>query len=365
MNVRRGLFLTLLTLAAAAGANNFLVSESAYRTLSKAEEQIHKQQYARAVEILDGALGKRRLNDYERALFERLAGNALIGAGDHAAAVARFEAALAGAALPDAVRTQLRYTLAQLYVHESRYNDVLALLREDMDGDVQLSAAACFLIASAYAALERLPEALEWGERGLERSDAPGERRYAFVANLNVALERYPRAAELFEQLIAFYPQTAQHWRQLSAVYIELERDDRALAVAELGHLRSVLTTAGDVERLARLYLQHELPHKAAALLEDALRAGAKFGVTRYRLLANAWIGAREYTRAVTPLGQAAKLLHESGDTGKEARVRLRKGIVHAHLEQHDQAAREFKYCLEFEETRDAADKWLDYLAQV
>ncbi len=362
MTVRRVALFVLLSLTVAAVANDFLVSESAYRTLSKAEGQLQQQQYARALEILDRALDKRGLSDYERALFERFAGVAFIGAGNHAAAAKRFETVLASAALPAAVLDQVRYKLAQLYLHEARYDDALALLKPWMDEAAQPAAKVCFLIASAYAALERLPTALEWGERGLAQADAPVERQYAFVAGLNLTLERYPRAAELLERLIEHYPQTAQHWRRLSAVYSELERDERALAVAELGYLQGVLVSDRDVDRLARLYLWRELPYKAAVLLDGALQTAADFDAARYRLLANAWIAAREHARALAPLEKAASRLHADGEPDKEAEVRLLKGIVHTHLEQYDKAAHEFEHCLKFEKTRTAAGEWLAYL---
>ena len=355
-------------------AANYLVSERAYRALAKAEEQMQAQAHADAVETIDNALKRRGLSEYERALLQRLAGAALLDAGEHAAAATRLQAALDGETLPEAMLEKLRYQLAQLYLHESRYEDALAVSKPWREAGAQPSAAVCFVIASANAALERLPEALRWGETRFEAErerETRALRRLkpttAFVAGLNLALERYPRAAELLEQLISHYPQTAQHWRQLTAVYHHLDLAERALAVAELGHLRGALTTARDLDRLARLYLRHDLPHKAALLLDDALQNAAAgsasaFDAPRYRLLANAWVAAREYARALAPLEQAAALLRAADDPGREAEVRLLKGIAHAHLEQPGKAARELAHCLDHPGTRKAAGQWLSYV---
>ena len=363
---RPPLMLLLLIVAAAASANKFLVSEKAYRVLSKAEQAMQERQYSQALEVIDAQLAKQRgFNDYERALLERLAGNALIGMDDYARAMRRFESVATTAALPAAVQTQVGYTLAQLYLYAERYRDALNLLRQNMRGDAAPSAAVCFLMASAHLGLEQFADALIWGERGLTRAadERPEEPHWALVANLNLQLGHYSRAAELLEQLVDLYPDTEQHWRQLSAVYAELERPAQALAVAELGYLRGTLTADADLERLAKLYLRQALPYKAAVLLEQAGHAaGAAYDADRYRLLADAWIGAREYARAVEPLERAVKLLRRSDQADEEARIRLRKGIVHAYLEQPRQAAREFNYCLKFDTTKDAAGKWLDYL---
>ena len=346
-------------------AGDFLVSERVYRLLSEAEEQLQQQSYARVLEVVDRALGGGRLNDYERALFQRLAGNALIGAGDHAAAASRFEKALAAATLPAAVHDHLRYQLARLYLHQERYSEALALLGKWMHGVENPSSEACFLFSSAYAALERLPEALEWGERGLAKAEAPDERQHEFVAGLNLSLKRYPRAAEVLESLVENHPETARHWRQLTAVYSTLERFERALAVAELGYLQGVLTSDADVDLLAKLYLHRQLPHKASVLLERALQASADFNATRYHLLGSAWSAAREYASALAPLKKAIDLFYAGGEKEKAARARLMKGVAHIHLEQYAEARLEFERCLEIEATRIAADQWLAYLAQI
>ena len=362
--MRRILSLACLLIVSTAAAGGVLISEHAFRLLSEAEEQLQQQRYARALEVVDRALGGRGLNDYERALFQRLAGNALIGAEDHAAAAARFEKALA-AALPDATRDRLRYRLAQLYLHEERYSEALALLEGWIHGVEDPSSEACFLLSSAYAALERLPEALEWGERGLAKTEAPDERRYEFVAGLNLSLERYLRAAGLLEWLVENHPETARHWRQLSAVYSTLERFDRALAVTELGYLQGVLTSDADIDRLARLYLHRQLPYKAGVLLESVLKTSADFDAARYYLLGRAWSAAREYAGALAPLEKAIGLFHAGGEREQEARARLTKGVAHVHLEQYAEARLEFERCLEFEATRTGADEWLTYLARV
>ena len=346
-----------------AAADRYTVSESVYRTLTEAGKQLHGQGYASALETLDSALASRRLNDYEHALLQRLAGETLIALSDYAAAAQRFEAALGATALPDDARERLQRRLAQLYLHEMRYDDALAALREQVSATAGASGEACFLVASAYAGLERFSEALEWGERGLAKLESPGERDLELLATLNLVSKRYTRAAELLERLVERHPTRARHWRRLSAAYVALNRLRRALAVAELGHLQEALTSDQDVGRLANLYLHLELPYQAAALLEDALKAGSMvFDAGRYRLLADAWVAAREYARAVAPLKEAAKRLRTAGETGEEADARLLLGTVYARLERYSDAERELRYCLKFDATRDVSGQWLAYI---
>ena len=339
-----------------------VVSEKVYRTLVQAEEQIAQETHREAIEFLDRALGKHFLNDQERVLLERLAGVAETAAGDYTAVTQRLDRVIRSG-LPDGVLARAKYQLAQLYLHQARHDDALALLGAWVDEGAQSSAEICFLIAAAYAGLEQLTPALEWSERGIRQAATPSEHQYAFVASLNLALERYTRAAELLERLVETHPRIAQYWRQLLAAYGGLGRDERTLAIAELGYLQGILASDEDAIRLAKLYLHHGLPYKAAALLESRLQAGAGgFGGAHYRLLADAWISAREYARAVAPLGLVEELLRVAGNPEGEAEARLRKGVVHARLNQRGKAEYEFEYCLKFEQTRAAAGEWLAYM---
>ena len=366
MIVLQRFLLLLLLVVFTADANNFLISEKSYRTLSKVEEQLQQQEYASALEDLDYALSKRGLSGYERALFQRLAGNAFIGAGNHVKAMVRFKEVLESASLPDAVLRQVKYQLAQLYLYEERYQSALLLFKECIKESPQPSAEMYFLTASTYAKLDRFLEALEWGERGLAQADKPSERQYALVADLNVMLKRYLRAADLLEHLIEDYPQTSRYWRQLLGVYLALGRNEQALAIAKLGYLQSVLIRDTDIDRLANLYLHQGVPYEAAVLLEAELQSNAgHFDATRYRLLAQAWAGAHEYNRVVLSLQEVLKILRASRNFSAHAEIHLLKGIAHVRLNQHNKAEQEFEQCLKFDKTHDAANEWLAYLAKI
>ena len=341
-----------------------VVSEEVYATISEAQRLLQRAAHQRALDALAPALEGGHINEYERALLQRLAGVAAVGAGDYPAATAHFERALRSRFLPDQVGEQLRYRLARLYVLGGRNGDALALWKRWTDMAACPAARSCFLIASIHAAGERWPLALAWAERGLAQSDAPSEREYAFVADLNLAVKNFVRAAELLNLLVGKNPDNARYWRQLSAAYAELGRGHRAAAIAELGYLQDALSSAADIDHLASLHLHTGAPGKAVRVLEDALRKRPQIADARlFHLLGKAWFSAREYTHAVTALEKAAEHLYDA-DPRRAADVYLLKGMAYARLFRHEEAKLAFAYCLRFDGTREVAGRWLDYLAR-
>ena len=253
--------------------------------------------------------------------------------------------------------------------------------------------AAYFSMALARHLSGSDEEALDWAERGLRVHPAPAENHYALASGLNLQLERWARARELLAEMVRLFPAKAIYWRQLVAASLSMDDEEQALVASELGYRRGLLREGDDVLRLARLYLYHEFPHKAARLLARGMDDGVVEATTdNYELLASAWINAREHARAIAPLQKAAqraddgKLFlrlarlwvededwpraHQSleqalerGGLDDEPGARLLHGIVLAKRNRTAEAKAEFNYCLGFQATKTEATRWLEYIA--
>ncbi|MDD9868939.1 MAG: hypothetical protein OXU50_03450 [Gammaproteobacteria bacterium] len=381
-------------LCAAPAQAAWLLSQKVYDAVAAAAAQAEDGQHDAARAALERLAARGSLNPYERAAVEQQLGAFASARGDYPKAASHFETALAADGLPEAFAGQLRYNTAQIYLALDRAGDALALLKPLFDGDAEPPPESYFSMASALHYLERDAEALEWAEQGLRGHPSPAEGHYALVSGLNLRLERWRRARELLQEMIRRFPDKAVYWRQLTAVWMELGDDKQALVVGELGHSRGVLAQGRDVLQLARLYLYHDFPHKAAHLLQRGLDDGVVAGkAAHWALLASAWSNAREHARAVAPLQKAAQLsdtgelflrlarlrvededwprAHRSlaaalrrGGLADEPGARLLNGIVLAKLDRTAEAEAEFSYCLGFKTTRTDATRWLEYLGQ-
>jgi len=77
-------------------------------------------------------------------------------------------------------------------------------------------------------------------------------------------------------------------------------------------HTQGMLTTTKELSSMAQLYLYHDVPIKAAEILQagmddDSIEKTEK----NYELLAQAYMSSREWTKAIAPLTRAAEMSDE------------------------------------------------------
>ncbi len=104
-------------------------------------------------------------------------------------------------------------------------------------------------------------------------------------------------------------PDKKTYWMQLSSVYGLMEDYPKALAVMQLANSAGLVTEDGEIRRLADLLLFNDVPYRGATVLETAIEnKTVKVDDKLYEKLANCWIAAAEYDRAIPPLQRAAEL---------------------------------------------------------
>ena len=104
------------------------------------------------------------------------------------------------------------------------------------------------------------------------------------------------------------------YWTQLSSLYAHLEQEEKSLAVMQLAYAQDYLVKNNDLRALAQLYLYHSLPYRAGLVLEKAREDGfVEEDAAYWEMLANSWLLAREFDRALGPLQTGAEV-SEKGD---------------------------------------------------
>jgi tetratricopeptide (TPR) repeat protein len=128
---------------------------------------------------------------------------------------------------------------------------------------------------------------------------------------------------------------------QLSAIYAEIGEDRKALASQQLAYQEGFLTEDKELRRLAQMYLFHDLPFRAATVLDRAIEEEKVESDTKaLELLGNSWLAAREYDRALDPLERAAEV-------SEDGELFLRLGRVYIQREEWDKAAEELNKALQ------------------
>jgi tetratricopeptide (TPR) repeat protein len=338
-----------------------------------------------------GRLDPKRLNPYERALVYRLEAFVAYAAGDPSAALASFEKVLAEEVLPVRDEARVRFNIAQLHAALQQWRETIAAIDRWMRYVEAPDPLGYYLRAIAHYQLEERDAALADAERAVDLSPEPPEGWLQLLAALYVQKEDHEKAAAALEELVLRFPKR-QYWVQLSLIYGARDDYRRSLAVQQVAYLQGFLAEDRELRRLVRTYLFNDLPYPAAQVLEKGLADGTiERDAEALELLANSWIAAREFERALPPLREAAEraengnlavrlgqvymqreqwkdataALQEALDKGglrEPGNAQLLLGICYYNDDRVEQARSSFARAREHASTREAADQWISHL---
>jgi len=377
----------------AENTQTYMVSEYVYGRLTRAQDLLAKERYAESREILDRLRERKGLNPHEMALVYQTSAYVQAALEHYAEAAADFEECLARNALPPAAELDIKYNLAQLYLADGQADKAAARLEEWFAEAEGPSSAAYYLLALAYFQQGERDRALKPARQAVESSAEPKEAWLQLLLSLYIDGESYLEAAGILERLLTRYPRKP-YWLQLAAVLGRLGRDDEALAVTQLAYTQGVLSEDRELRNLARMYLDHELPYRAAQVLvkgieEEQVHADA----AAWKLLADSWLRAREYDRAVEPLARAARTSNDGDLYTRLGRVQMERerwseaadaleralradrlrhrgqtllllGITNQSRGRIPEAVQAFEDARKHDESRHAAEQWLRRLEQ-
>lgn len=309
----------------------YFVRALTQKRLNTAVGLLEDGQYAEARKKLE-KMKFTRLNPYERALAYRFLAYASIGQEDSAGAVGYFEKVVEQEALPIDDEASVRFSIAQIYGSMEEWQKVEEELGEWFQYVERPNGVAYYLLAISHYRREQYDEALTPALKALDITNQPNESWLQLVAALYLQRDDFDSAVPILEELVTRFAKK-QYWVQLSLIYGARGDYQHALRIQQLAYVQDLLTQDGELRRLARTYLFHQLPYPAAQVLERGLEEGR---IDReadvLELLGNSWIAAREYEKAIEPLQQAA-------DLAEDGRLYLRLGQVHVQREDWKEAA--------------------------
>ena len=378
-------------LHAAGQQERYLLSEATYRSMSAIHELMNSGKSKAALNALNKLLPKVRHRTYESAVVLQTMGYVCHTLGREAQAIAYFEQALAKQALPNKVVRGLTFNLAQLLIASKDYQQGLHYLKQWFEQEPKPSAQSLFLAATAHFYMEQCKQAVPYIKQAIANVSSPQKSWYQLLLTCYYELTRYKEAARVLERLIKYFPNERDYWTQLAGVYQKLNRDHSALAILELAYRKDILEES-DLLRLVNLYLYRGMPYQAAQLLDTEMEQGRiKQTAENWLLLTDSLVLAQEPERAITPLKQAAKLsdkgslYHRLGqmlyrlerweeavqafDTAlgsnrldQPAMAHLLLGVAAQRAGYHERARSAFVKALDYEETHEQAQTWLDRL---
>lgn len=289
------------------------MTEETYSTVQSAMELVSKQKPGEAIEKLSKIADKG--SDYEKATVNYNLGLVHSSKNDYPNAVKAFAKALSTNALPQKQREQLQYNLGQLYIVVGQFDDGIKTLQSYMaNACAPISAEAHIFLANALSEKKRYSEALPQIDLAISKTKEPKELWYQMKLAIAYDQKDFKSCAEALVLLIGRVPEKSDYWKQLSSVFYEMKSDAESLAVLALAEKQGMLQKPTEVKNLYSVYMMLESPYKAGTLLEDAMAKNRiPADETNLSSLSDAWINARETTKAEATLKKLASM-SEKGD---------------------------------------------------
>lgn len=282
--------------------------------LLEAYELLEEDDYAAALQQLNRLLDRRgdSMKPFDKASVLQIRGTANVNLENMDAALEDFAAALELDALPLDQQNRLRFNMAQLYFINERYRDAIEFFEEWMDGDVDVTDTAYFMLAASYFNLDEYQEAVGPIRRAIELAAEPDKRYYDLLNIVYSNLDNIADRTELLEEMVEIWPNELNYWRQLSALYLEQGERMKSFAALETAYINDLVEDESDMILLAQYYSTFDNPHRGARMIEREMEAGRiERNVENLELLSQLWSQAREHSKAIPVLRQAAELSDE------------------------------------------------------
>jgi tetratricopeptide (TPR) repeat protein len=285
--------------------------------------------------------------------------------------------------------------VGQLYSQMDNPRKALETLLKWTDFADSIKPEDSYMFSTLYYQLEDNKNALLNINEAVKNQEAagkiPSESWYILQRGLYFDKEDYKSGLAALEKLIKYYPK-AQYWKQLSQVYYVVERQKDSLHALETCYLMGGLTTEKDIIRLASMYLEEEVPFKAAKVLKKGIYTdkvveptakNLKLLADSLRLAQNSKESLAEYEKAaekskdgdlIIGLAQAYLATDKFKEASKWGRQALKAGklkrVDHANLtvaqaefelKNFDEAVKFFKEAGKDARTSKVASQWVAF----
>ena len=316
------------------------VSKEVYDRIQKAQEAIEADNPQSALKTLNALKIKKGLTEYELQNVLNYIGFVYYNLDQIPQAMATYEEMLRIPSLEEQIRKQTLYTLAQLSTMEEDYAKALRLLDQWFALESNPAPDPYILYAQNLYQISRFAEMVKPIETAMavavKREKEIKEDWYVLLNFAYFTLENYEKVRDIQKILLVNWPKK-RYWFSLAGAYTELGEEQNLVGAYDAAMTQGLLEKESELVTMAQLYLQHEVPYKAAVLLSAEMESGrVNKNAKNYRLLSQAWSLAAEDEEAIPALQQAARL-------SPEGELNLRLGNAHLNLGQYGECVAAIK----------------------
>jgi tetratricopeptide (TPR) repeat protein len=369
-----------------------------YEKLAEAQAAAEAKDLNGAGRILDEMIatgGKKALNSYELANVYNLYAFIHYSKEDYAKALRSYEQVVAQPDIPLAMEINTRFTIAQLYFVQEQWQKGIDALLVWFKMTETPNANAYVLLSQGYYQIKNYDKALFNVEKAIDiyrdKGKVPKEQWYNLARFLYFEKDDTNKTVAVLEELLKYYPKK-QYWVQISHLYGEQKKETQQLAAMETAYVQAMLDKGTEQVTMAYLYLNAEVPYKAAKVMDKGLKdKSIEEKSKNYEIAGNAWRQAQEIERAIPAMETAAAKsdkgelyarlgnVYLDGDQFQKAvtaiskglsrggvkrpdTARLVQGMAYFNLKKYEEAREAFKAAGRDERSAGYAEQWIGYM---
>ena len=328
-----------------------------YEKLAEAQAAAEAKDLNTAARILDEMIatgGKKALNSYKLANVYNLYAFIYYSREDYGRALQAYENVVKQPDIPIAMEVNTKFTIAQLYFVQEQWQKGINALLEWFKVTESPNANAYVLLAQGYYQVKDYNKALANVEKAinmyLAKDKIPKEQWYNLARFLYFEKDDVNNTVKTLETLLQYYPKK-QYWVQLSHMYGEQKKETDQLSAMETAYVQGMLDKGTEQVTMAYLYLNGDVPYKAAKVMDTGLKDGSIDGKSKnWEIAGSAWRQAQEVEKSIPAMEKAAAKsdtgelyarlgnLYLDGDDYKKAITAINKGLARGGVKRPDNA---------------------------
>ncbi|MBL1293942.1 MAG: hypothetical protein COB61_008725, partial [Thiotrichales bacterium] len=327
----------LFTANSFAGKVTETLSQPVYKKLEQVEDVIDAKAYGQALKIIQDMRSNFELTRYESSQVWNIEAYVYYLKEDYKKAITAYNEVLKYENLAEAVVQSTLKTVAQLHFIREEYQPAIDAVSRLISRLDHPDTSLYMLQGQAYYQLKEYDKALAPIKNAIDvdkgAGKIPKENTLLLLRTIYYEKKDFKNMVPVLKEVIRHYPKDS-HLYSLAAVYSELGQTKKQMTLTEVLFEKGYIEGEQHAVNLASLYLLHNLPYKAAQLLQrevDNKRVQAN--ERNLRLLSQAWYQAREDKKAIPPMQRAA----EQSEKG-ELYIRLAQSYLN--IEQWSEAVK-------------------------
>lgn len=197
--------------------------------------------------------------------------------------------------------------IGDLYLSNKKFQEAIGYYNKWLDFTGEFDPNVDMRIANCYYEMKQYQKVMEPADRAIAHFKAPRKEPYSMKLGAYYEMKQTKKAVEVLETAVSVFPDDKSFWVQLANFYNLDEQYDRALAVMELSYKQGFLTKENEIKLLANLYVNNNIPYRAAEILEKHLKSGLlKKERAILSSIASSFSAARNFEKAAEYYGMLA-----------------------------------------------------------